>query len=183
MLCLLLRARIKKKKRILALGKDLDTYRIGKHSNPQNRQKYIKNTKIRFSYFRCIFAYFARGSVFLVCGGPSFLQFALERLNVRCLLREDLEPEVLQSGFGVTFSAQFSALFFPGLQAPQKIHTQNSRPELSAFLSNFTFSNPKLFHADFLLMRPKDLPLLIEIIMLTLAVPRNRPCRVARLSL
>ena len=38
-------------------------------------------------------------------------------------------------------------LVLPGLQAPHK----NSRPKSSAFLSNFTFSNPKCFHADFLL--------------------------------
>ena len=32
------------------------------------------------------------------------------------------------------FGSEFSALFFPGFQATQKIHAQNSRPELSAFL-------------------------------------------------
>ena len=42
-------------------------------------------------------------------------------------------------------------MFFPGLQATQKIHAQNSRLELSAFLSNFTFLNPKFIHGDFLL--------------------------------
>ena len=47
--------------------------------------------------------------------------------------------------------ANFSALFFRGFRPPKKIHAQNSRPELSAFLSNFTFSNPKFIHADFLL--------------------------------
>ena len=30
-------------------------------------------------------------------------------------------------------------------------HAQNSRPELSALLSNFTFLNPKFIHGDFLL--------------------------------
>ena len=44
----------------------------------------------------------------------------------------------------------------PGLETPQlsfsqKIHAHDSRPELSAFLSNFTFSNPLFFHADCLL--------------------------------
>ena len=47
--------------------------------------------------------------------------------------------------------ANFSALFFQGFRSPQKIHAQNSRPELSAFLSNFTFLNPKFIHGDFLL--------------------------------
>ena len=47
--------------------------------------------------------------------------------------------------------ANFSALFFPGFQATQKIHAQTSRPELSACLSNFTFLNPKFIHGDFLL--------------------------------
>ena len=49
------------------------------------------------------------------------------------------------------FGSEFFGLFFPGFQATQKIRAQNSRPELSAFLSNFTFSNPKFIHADFLL--------------------------------
>ena len=39
----------------------------------------------------------------------------------------------------------------PGIQAPEKIHTQISRPKSSAFLSNFTFLNSKSFHTDFLL--------------------------------
>ena len=47
--------------------------------------------------------------------------------------------------------SEFFGLVFPGLQATQKIHAQNSRPELSAFLSNFTFLNPKFIHGDFLL--------------------------------
>ena len=47
--------------------------------------------------------------------------------------------------------AKFSALFFQGFRPTRKIHAQNSRPELSAFLSNFTFSNPKFIHGDFLL--------------------------------
>ena len=49
------------------------------------------------------------------------------------------------------FDSEFFGLVFPGLQATQKIHAQNSRPELSAFLSNFTLSNPKFSHGDFLL--------------------------------
>ena len=47
------------------------------------------------------------------------------------------------------FDSEFFGLVFPGLQATQKIHAQNSRPELSAFLSNFTFLNPNLFTAIF----------------------------------
>ena len=43
--------------------------------------------------------------------------------------------------------ANHLALFF---QVTQKIHAQNSRPELSAFLSNFTFLNPTFIHVDFL---------------------------------
>ena len=50
------------------------------------------------------------------------------------------------------FDSEFFGLVFPGLQATPKIHAQNSRPELSAFLSNFTFLNPKFIHGDFLLM-------------------------------
>ena len=49
------------------------------------------------------------------------------------------------------FDSEFFGLVFPGLQATQKIHTQSSRPELSTFLSNFTFLNPKFIHGDFLL--------------------------------
>ena len=49
------------------------------------------------------------------------------------------------------FDSEFFGLVFPGLQDTQKIHAQNSRPELSAFLSNFTFLNPKFIHGDFLL--------------------------------
>ena len=45
----------------------------------------------------------------------------------------------------------FDGLVFPGFQATPKIHAQNSRPELSAFLSNFAFLNPKFIHGDFLL--------------------------------
>ena len=49
------------------------------------------------------------------------------------------------------FDSEFFGLVFPGFQATQKIHAQNSRPELSAFLSNFTFLNTKFIHGDFLL--------------------------------
>ena len=49
------------------------------------------------------------------------------------------------------FDSEFFGLVFPGFQATQKIQAQNSRPELSAFLSNFTFLNPKFIHGDFLL--------------------------------
>ena len=42
--------------------------------------------------------------------------------------------------------ANFDGLAFAGFQAPQK-----SRPKFPAFLSNFTFLNPKCCHADFLL--------------------------------
>ena len=47
--------------------------------------------------------------------------------------------------------SEFFGLVFPGFQATQNIHAQNSHPELSAFLSNFTLLNPKLIHGDFLL--------------------------------
>ena len=49
------------------------------------------------------------------------------------------------------FDSEFFGLVFPGLQVTEKIHVRNSRPELSAFLSNFTFLNPKFIHGDFLL--------------------------------
>ena len=49
------------------------------------------------------------------------------------------------------FDSEFFGLVFPGFQATQKIHALNSRPELSAFLSNFTFLNPEFIHGDFLL--------------------------------
>ena len=51
----------------------------------------------------------------------------------------------------------FFGLVFPGFQATQKIHAQNSRPELSAFLSNFTFLNPKFMAIFCLRGRPKFL--------------------------
>ena len=47
------------------------------------------------------------------------------------------------------FDSDFFSLVFPGFQATRKIHAQNSRPELSAFLSNFTFSNPIFFSRRF----------------------------------
>ena len=48
------------------------------------------------------------------------------------------------ANFSLKFSALFSRIWGP--PPPQKIviHAQNSRPELSASLSIFTFSNPKL---------------------------------------
>ena len=49
------------------------------------------------------------------------------------------------------FSAICSALFFQGFRPPK-----NSRPNLSAFLSNFTCSNPKFIQADFLLTEEKS---------------------------
>ena len=50
-------------------------------------------------------------------------------------------------------AGDFSALFFQDFRPPpqKKIHAQTSRPEVSACLSDFTFSNPFFFHADFLL--------------------------------
>ena len=49
------------------------------------------------------------------------------------------------------FDSEFFGLGFSGFQATHTIHAQNSRPELSAFLSNFTFLNPNFIHGDFLL--------------------------------
>ena len=60
------------------------------------------------------------------------------------------------------FSANFDCKFFPRIvwpcfpgfrpsrAPPQTIHARNSRPNLSAFHSNFAFSNQNIFHADFL---------------------------------
>ena len=59
----------------------------------------------------------------------------------------------LPANFSANFDGEFFGLVFPGLQATQKIHAQNSRPELSAFISNFTLLNPKFIHGDFLLAR------------------------------
>ena len=54
----------------------------------------------------------------------------------------------LSKVFG-NFSCEFFGLvFFPGSQAPQKPHPQNSRPKFSTFLQPKTFS---FFHADLLL--------------------------------
>ena len=103
------------------------------------------------------------------CGALSPCNFATTHVPA-----ERIGPDVMQSGFGVNFlfwsgelwencrrisqrilmanfDSEFFGPIFPGFQAPQKIHTQNSRPELSAFLSNFTFLNPKFIHGDFLL--------------------------------
>ena len=49
------------------------------------------------------------------------------------------------------FDSEFFGLVFLGFQATKNIHAQNSRPELSAFLSSFTFLDPKFIHGDFLL--------------------------------
>ena len=77
-------------------------------------------------------------------------------------------PDVMQSGFGVNFlfwsgefeencrrisqrilmanfDSEYFGLVFPGFQATPKVHAQNSRPELSAFLSNFTFLFTAIF--------------------------------------
>ena len=59
------------------IGKDLTLYRIGKHSNPQNRPKIRKKDtqkKWIFGIFGVFFSYFACGAVFLFCRGPSFSQ-------------------------------------------------------------------------------------------------------------
>ena len=58
-------------------------------------------------------------------------------------------PAISQRILVANFSRNFFGLVFPGFQAPPKI--QNSRPKSSAFFFNFTFSNPKCFHGDFLL--------------------------------
>ena len=47
--------------------------------------------------------------------------------------------EKLPASFSAYFDGEFSALFFQDFRPPKHIHAQNSRPELSAFLSNFTF--------------------------------------------
>ena len=57
----------------------------------------------------------------------------------------------MPANFSANFDGELFGLVFPGFQATQKIHAQNSRPELSAILSNFTFLNPKFIHGDFLL--------------------------------
>ena len=57
----------------------------------------------------------------------------------------------LPVNFSANFDGKFFGLVFLGLQDTQKIHAQNSCPELLAFLSNFTFLNPKFIHGDFLL--------------------------------
>ena len=71
---------------------------------------------------------------------------------------------------------EFFGLVFPGLQDAQKNHAQNSRPELSAFLSNITFLNPKFIHGDFLLTGGDQelfpCKLLTKIISLTMLRPR-----------
>ena len=44
-----------------------------------------------------------------------------------------------------------------GPPPPPKLHAQNSHPTSSAFLSNFTFWNSNVFHADFLLTRETNI--------------------------
>ena len=82
-----------------------------------------------------------------------------------------IDPEGLQSGFGLNFvfwsgefwencpsisrrilAANFQ-LVSRGPQAPlsQEIHPRNSRPELLALFSNFRCLKPTFFHADFCL--------------------------------
>ena len=53
------------------------------------------------------------------------------------------------------FFSRIFGLVSTGLQAPQEMHTQNLRPELSAFLSNFTLLNPHFFTPNFCLQRTK----------------------------
>ena len=60
-------------------------------------------------------------------------------------------PANFSANFDVKFFPQMFRPCFPGFQAPRKNPCQNSRPESSAFLSNFTLSNPTCFHADSLL--------------------------------
>ena len=91
----------------------------------------------------------------------SFMQFLTQILSPR-FCREDLffwpsEFWEIAGEFFVNFDGEFISANFPALfffrefKFSTKNSAQNSRPELSAFLSNFIFSNPKCFHADFLL--------------------------------
>ena len=58
--------------------------------------------------------------------------------------------------------AKLFGLAFPRFQATQRIHAQNPRPELSGFLSNFAFLNPKFIHGDFLLAGETKIRILEE---------------------
>ena len=94
---------------------------------------------------------------------------------------QNVDPEVLQSGFGVNFWSSeflencqrisqqvlmvkcFLRIFGPCFSRvsgppPRKIHAQNSRPNLLAFLSNFTFSNSHFFFTPIFCLRgrPRD---------------------------
>ena len=56
------------------------------------------------------------------------------------------------ANLSANFDGEFFGLGFSGISGrPKNSHAQNSRPNSSPFLSNFTFPNPKMFHLDFLL--------------------------------
>ena len=101
------------------------------------------------------------------CGFPSPINLR-ELWFSYCSSREMplLEPEVLQSGFGgdffilawrilgkANFSANVDGKSFPrifrsfsrGVTPPPKTHAQNLRPNVSPFLSKFTYSNSIFF--------------------------------------
>ena len=61
--------------------------------------------------------------------------------------RENQKPPESRQKSGLFWASPFTMR----LVCTLLIHAQNSRPNLSAFLSNFTFSNPKFIHTDFLL--------------------------------
>ena len=67
---------------------------------------------------------------------------------VRCVSGK-LPANVSANFDGESFPQMFRSCFSRISSPPPPKKT--SCPELSAFLSNFTFSSPKLFHADFLL--------------------------------
>ena len=62
---------------------------------------------------------------------------------------EENRRRISQRILMANFDSDFFGLVFPWFQATQKIHAQNSRPELSAFLSNFTFFEPKIYSRRF----------------------------------
>ena len=57
----------------------------------------------------------------------------------------------MPANFSANFDRKFFCLVFQGCRPTQTIHAQNPCPNMSAFLSNFTFTNPKI-SSDFLLM-------------------------------